>query len=410
MKRRNVSAAELRHLLPAGHALPPAHPAPTNGHPVRLLVEVRTVRMDTVEPRPVEWLWSGRIAFGKLTLLEGDPGVSKSTMSVELAARLSRGEAMPGGEPCEPCVTLFVTYEDGLEDTIAPRLLAARADCSRVFALQGVSYNGDAEKLIRIPNDVEVIATEIRKRGVRLVVIDPLGAALSTDTDSYKDADVRSALAPLARIAEETGAAIVIVRHLNKGGSARAIYAGGGSIGIAGAARAVLVVHTDPDDPTRRILAVAKNNLAAHPKSLAYRLSDTGAGWARVEWLGEVDATAEDLNALRAKTADDGAGETESGAWLHEMLADGPMDRRELMARASTAGFSERTIDRAKHRLGVLTSVHGFGKEKVSRWALPSDPNRANPASPAIYGNHVGNGGNGGIAPADALGDLDVAI
>lgn len=407
VSRRTLTTEQLRDVLPNGMALTADAASP---------VRVIAVQMDTVTPSEVSWLWPGRIPFGKLTLLEGDPGVSKSTLTIELAARLSRGEPMPGGDRPEPSDTLFVTYEDGLEDTIAPRLHAAGANLSRVTALQGVAYNGDPERMLRIPDDVPVIAEQVRARGARLVVIDPLGAALSTKTDSYKDADTRSALAPLARVAEETGAAIVIVRHLNKSATAKAIYAGGGSIGIAGAARAVLAVHTDPEDPSRRILAVAKNNLAKFPRSLRYTLEDTGTGPARIQWLGEVDTTAEELNARRAEAAEVHTGELEPEEWLREFLADGPSDRREVLQRGRDAGFSERTLDRARQRLKVETAVHGFGKDKISRWSLPacteSNPAiSANPANVAMYTNTGGNGGNGGngVGRPD-LRSLDVAV
>lgn len=363
-------------------------------------VIVREVRLDSVEPQSVQWLWPGRVPFGKLTLLEGDPGLGKSTVTLDLAARLSRGQSLPGGSPCQPATALFVSYEDGVADTIVPRLRAAGADLSRILTIEGVSYGATPEHIIRIPDDVIALGERIVAHDARLVVIDPLGAAISGQHDSYKDAEVRSALAPLARIADETGAAVVLVRHLTKGGASRAIAAGGGSIGIAGAARAVLAVHTDPSDPTRRVLAMVKNNLAPLAPSLGFSLADDGHGFAKVEWLGESDHTAEALNAARANAGPADGSENEVDAWLREVLSEGPRDRKDVHRLARDAGFHERTVERARGRIRATTKVTGFGANRSSTWSLgEAIANGASLPSIASYGSN-GRDGSNGATPA----------
>lgn len=368
-----------------------------------------------VKPEKVSWLWPARVPFGKLTLIEGDPGLGKSTTTTEVAARLSRGDALPGGEPTEPMTSLFVTYEDGLADTIKPRIIAAGGDDTRVYALEGAAFDNQPEHMISIPGDVEALKKAIQVYDVRFVVIDPLGAAFSTDKDSHKDSDARSALAPLARMAEETNCAVVIVRHLNKSTSGRAITAGGGSIGFAGAARSVLAVHADPTNPEGRILAVVKNNLAKHAPSLAFGLEDTGDGCARIVWRGESDLSAEQLTASRAAQSDEEDDASEIDLWLREYLSEGERDRKDVLRNGKEAGFVERTIDRAKRRIGVTTKMSGFGAAKRSIWSMPANP--ANSANPAIgfsagadaiptmhppHGEHGGIGGIGGNGGIEA--------
>ncbi len=182
----------------------------------------QVVCLSDVKPESVSWLWRGRIPFGKLTLLDGDPGLGKSTLSLDLAARLSVGGTMPGDTtPVEAAATLLLTAEDGLADTVRPRLEAAGADVTRIHALRDVPETGndDGRTTFRppmLPDDIALMKEIVQKHGVRLIVIDPLMAFLSGRVKSFHDQDVRRARAPLAAMAEETGAAVLVLRHLNK--------------------------------------------------------------------------------------------------------------------------------------------------------------------------------------------------
>src|ERR1043166_3285913 len=182
-----------------------------------------------VRPERVTWLAPARVPFGKPTVLEGPPGLGKSSFTLDLAARLSRGEGLPGDPPLERAATVLLTAEDGLGDTVRPRLEAAGADCSLVHAIEAfVRPDGELADLV-LP-DVEtmlMIEQQIEEVGARLVIIDVLAAYLSNTIDSYKDQHIRGVLRPLAALAERTNTALVVVRHLRKAGGGRAIYADG---------------------------------------------------------------------------------------------------------------------------------------------------------------------------------------
>jgi hypothetical protein len=198
-----------------------------------------------VEPEKVTWLWPSWLALGKLALMDGDPGLGKSAMTLDLAARVSVGKVFPDGAECEPAGVVLLSAEDGLADTIRPRLDAAGADTSKILSLATVPDKDGHDRLLSIPEDLALIEKGIGRVGARLVVVDPLMAFLSNDTNSHRDQDVRRALAPLASLAERTGASVLVVRHLNKAAANNPLYRGGGSIGIIGAARMAFVVHRE---------------------------------------------------------------------------------------------------------------------------------------------------------------------
>lgn len=206
--------------------------------------------MATVAPERIAWLWPGYLAAGKLHVIDGDPGLGKSSMTLDWAARVSTGARWPDQQDgCPPAGVLLLSAEDGLADTIRPRLDAAHADVSRVFAFSAFDIDGEGERIERpatLPGDVARMARAIETNGIGLVIVDPLMAFLAGSIDTHRDQDVRRALTALARVAEHTGAAVVLVRHLNKATGGEAIYRGGGSIGIIGAARLAFTVGKDP--------------------------------------------------------------------------------------------------------------------------------------------------------------------
>ncbi len=347
-----------------------------------------------VKPELVRWLFPGRIPLGKLTILEGDPGLGKSTVLADLAARVTRGEGLPGEPAYEPGGVIVLSAEDGLADTVRPRLDAAGADCDRTHTLEG--FADEAGKVTRFtigdPRESGMLmALEelIVKENVRLVTIDVLTAYLSASRDAYRDHDVRQALSPLTDLAERTGCAIVCVRHLRKGGAGNAISAGGGSIGIAGAARSVLLIDRDPEDHDRRVLAVVKSNLSAPVPSLSFSIGTSDSSASRIEWLGKSTQTADSLTLARAgegKSERPQSKGEECVECLREWLAAGPMERRAVLKLGQEHGFSPSTIDRAADRIPVQKVARGFGTEKTSIWSLPSIPsvgsNTINPSDP----------------------------
>ncbi|MGI8830855.1 MAG: AAA family ATPase, partial [Candidatus Limnocylindria bacterium] len=312
------------------------------------------VNLASVQRERVEWLWPGRLARGKLHMLDGDPGLGKSTTALDLAARLSRGATMPDGSPASaPAGVVILSAEDGVADTIRPRLEAAGADLARIVALTAI-VDADGERMPGLPVDLPAVEAGIRKVDAALVIIDPLMAYLPSDVNAHRDQDVRRALAPLSALAERTRAASVAIRHLNKTSGGHALYRGGGSIGIIGAARVGLLVARDPDDDTRRVVAVTKSNLAAEPPSLAFRLvEDAEIGVARVEWLGESEHGASALLAARTDDPDEGSALAEAVEVLRTILADGPVSAKEAEREAYDAGVTRATLLRARKAAGV---------------------------------------------------------
>ncbi len=297
---------------------------------------VHAVYLSDVEPERLTWLSRGRLAAGKLTVLDGDPGLGKSTLLAELPARVTRGDALPNGEAGRPRGVVLLSAEDGLADTIRPRLEAAGADLDRVLALVAMPDEGDEDgpgRLPTIPDDLGYVEELVRHADAALLVIDPLMAYLGADTNAHRDQDVRRALAALAALAERTGVAVVLIRHLNKAQSAHALYRGGGSIGIIGAARCGLLLAADPDDPERRVLAPTKANLARPPVTPVFRLAPVpGTDVARVAWLGETAHTAANL---LAQPAD----EEERGLWPACGGADTPADEASAVGCARPASL-----------------------------------------------------------------------
>lgn len=331
-----------------------------------------------VTPERVRWLWPGRLPVGKLVVIDGDPSAGKSTMTLDLAARLSGGGVWPDGVPVgEPGDVLVMSAEDGLADTIVPRLCAAGADLTRVHALTDVMVwaDGEARRVApSLPRDVGILRDEIARRHVRLVIVDVLMAFLSGKVDAHRDQDVRGVLHQLAAVADETGATIILLRHLNKSGGPNALYRGGGSIGIVGAARAGFLVARDPDDDQRRILAVIKSNLAAAPPSLAYRLVDAPEyGCARIEWEDEpTGLTADEL--LRSPIDDSERSERDEAVeFLTEYLTPigGEALARDVIKAAAAVGINRETLRRARVRAGVVTRKAGMG----GGWVWSIDPN-----------------------------------
>ncbi len=326
------------------------------------------VLLSTVQPKAVEWLWPGRIPLGRLTILDGDPGLGKSVLTMDLAGRVSAGLGMPDGTPCRAAGVVVLNNEDGRDDTVVPRLLASGGDLSRVLALDIVP-DGDSERLISLPADLDYLRQAIERVAANLVIVDPLMAWIGGEHNTHRDQDCRRALHPLGRLAEDTGAAVLVVRHLNKMAGGNPLYRGGGSIGIIGAARSGLLVAKDPDNPDRRVLASVKCNLAKLPASLAFDLSPDDQGRLRVGWVGESTHTADSLLAVPQNDEDRDAVQ-EAVEVLRAILADGQLTADEVKRQARRAGLADRTLYRAKAILGVRAVRVGFGPEGRWHWSL----------------------------------------
>jgi hypothetical protein len=361
-----------------------------------VLVTIAGVRRERVS-----WLWPGRVPFGKLTLLEGDPGLGKSTLALDLIARATTGRPMPDVYPqtLEPMTAIVLSAEDGLADTIRPRLEAAEADLSRVHALTAVKLPDGAEVFPTLTENLAQIRTAVIETEARIVVVDPFVAYIGAEVNSWRDQDVRRCLAPLAALAEEMGVAVILIRHLTKGGGSAAIYRGGGSIGIVAACRSALLVAKDPEDEDRRVLAPVKSNLCAPAPSLAYRM-ETRGDVARIAWEpGTVEMTAGELLAAQGEDDADADGASlldEAVEFLADLLKSGAVGTGAVQKDARDAGHSWRTVRRAQKRLGIKPEKTADGW----KWKLPATPEPvkvAKMAKPLIHG-HLGHLGLDGDA------------
>lgn len=372
------TAKELKRLAKGAAEWKPDPQAADNLAPGPILVCLKDVK-----PERVSWLWGGRIPFGKLTLMEGDPGLGKSTIFLDLAARVSKGAAMPasdGHEAAGPSDVVILTAEDGLSDTVRPRLEAAGADLARIHSLRAIRKDDGEEVFPTLSEDLEQIERAIIETGAKLVGIDPVVSFIGSETNTWRDQDVRRILAPLAALAERLGVAIVLIRHLTKSNGAPAIYRGGGSIGFVAAVRSALLVARDPEEENRVVIASVKSNLAVKPGSLAYRLESAGTA-ARVVWdTTPVSISADDLLAAQA-SGEDRTARGEAADFLRSALGEGPCPADEVRREARKAGISDRTLDRAKAALGVTASREGFGSGGVWKWALAIE--RQNPPKDA---------------------------
>jgi hypothetical protein len=322
-------------------------------------------------------VWRPWLPAGTLAVLDGDPGLGKSTLTLDLAARVTRGRAMPfeepgSGDPEAAAPVLLLSAEDDAARTILPRLKAAGADLGRVHLL-GTVRDALGERLPQLPADLA--AALDRLPGVGLVVVDPLMAFLGEQFDACRDQNVRRCLFALARLAERHQTLILLVRHLNKNGVGSAIYRGSGSIGILGAARACLLAGRDPEQAGQCVLAMSKCNLAARPRSLAYALRPAEGGVATVEWRGEVPWTADDLVG-KASAQSRLTLVEECAAFLQLQLRQGPVPSAELEQRCLARGWSRSTYDRARQRAGVRSEKATFDGNWLS--VLPP----AEPATP----------------------------
>lgn len=344
------------------------------------------IAAENVRPQVVQWLMRGFLPFGKLTGIDGQPGVGKSTVIFDLIARASRGAQMPDGSTVdEPINCVIIGSEDGIADTVLVRLIAAGADLSRVFFPASELRDGS---LVTLPDDIDVLRRYIEERDVRWIHLDAIMGSLSGKTNAYSDHEVRRALGPLVALAEKYGILVTFIRHLRKSGGAQAINAGGGSIAFGALSRSMLIAGIDPTDSSidiadrRRILAVTKASLAKAPPSLVYRIVGLEGGSSGVEWQGTSQLSADDVSqSVNAQlTGDDAAEQNEMEEWLYELLRDRDRTRKEIICAAREEGYAMRTVDRVAKKMGVYRTRRGFGGGSI--WSLTRTDRAINAISP----------------------------
>lgn len=329
-----------------------------------------TMKASEIETEKTHWVWKDYIPSGKITILAGDPGMGKSTIALDLLSRISCGTVLPSGGRSISGTCIIASAEDAAEDTITPRLIVARANLGRIEIVKEVRIE-DELRYLTFPRDLERLKQVIVKKGVRIFVIDPLNAFLEKGTDTYKDQDVRSVLGPMEAIAEETGAAILIIAHLNKKEDSSTLYRVGGSIGFIGAARSVLAVTTAQTKNATKVLYSLKSNLSKKPPALAYETRAAKREREGTEWLGESKISSSlirwkgevDFDPSKGSVTEADKAENEAEDFLRQVLTDGAeVSAETIYAEAKLAGIARAQLIRTKSDLGIQLKKKRDGK------------------------------------------------
>jgi hypothetical protein len=355
----------------------PRHQSAAECEPAGSLV---TRRMSAIEAKPVSWLWPGRIARGKVSIIAGNPGLGKSQVTASIAAIVTTGGRWPVDRTqCAPGDVVFLSAEDDPADTLRPRLEAAGANLNRVHVIDSVisGYTGEGKQQNRafsLQRDLEALSAKLAElRDVAAVVIDPITAYLG-EVDSHRNAEVRALLAPLSDLAAQHGTAIIGVSHLNKSAGTEALMRVTGSLAFVAAARAAYLVAQDPENPTRRFFLPMKNNLGPQSAGLAFRIeaatvqSPGGTLQASlVAWDADpVSTTADEV--MRTQAPEHSSALREAEEWLEETLTE-PRPAGEVSLMAVAAGISRKTLRRASESLGIVKEKTGMKGGWI--WSLP---------------------------------------
>ena len=314
---------------------------------------VKIIRMSDVELTPVEWLWKPYLPFGKLSVLQGNPGEGKTYFAMHLAAACTNGKLLPNMERMEPFNVIYQTAEDGLGDTVKPRLIEAGADLDRVLVIDNSE--------VQLTLSDERIEKAIVENNARLVIIDPIQAYLGADVDMNRANEVRPIFMRLGQVAQRTGCAILLIGHLNKAAGMQSLQRGLGSIDIAAAVRSVMFIGKLKHDPTMRILTHEKSSLAPPGASLAFSLGDEGG----FRWVGEYDITADEM--LSGIEPQRETKTQQAKDLICTLLAGGKQVLSEDIDKAALErGIPGRTVRDAKRELGdALKSKIVEGRKKV---------------------------------------------
>ncbi|MGC4086220.1 MAG: DnaB-like helicase N-terminal domain-containing protein [Vicinamibacterales bacterium] len=324
--------------------------------------------LDTVAAEAVDWVWPARIARGKYTLVAGEPGVGKTHLMCDLSARITARGRWPDGSPAPMGRVLWLTAEDGLADTLRPRIESAGGDVAQVAVLEAVQESDGSRSGISLVRDLQILDATIAAVQPVVVITDPITAYLG-QVDTHRDAEVRAALSPvLDRIAQHR-CAWVAIGHLTKDNQRAALHRPGGSIAFVAAARIVLAVAADPQNPQRRLLAPLKSNISRSAPTLAYQISAS-----RLEWETGAVADADVEAMFRGSSPGERQERVDAEAVLAELLATvstWPIDASEALAAGHAHGIHERTLQRAARRMGFRIGRQGFGRGGRWVWDRP---------------------------------------
>lgn len=363
-------------------------PAPAGSDGADGARRVRLTPASAIGMRPVRWLWDERIPAGAITLIPGREGIGKSLALAWLTARLTRGQ-LPGQYQGQPRPVIYAATEDSWAHTIGPRLHAAGADLDQVYRVDVDRGDGRIGQLT-LPADCSALAAEIARLGVVMLAADPLLSLISSHIDSHRDRELRTALEPLAALADQTGCSVAGLAHFSKSDSKDALTLITGSRAFSAVARAVLAVARDPSSGDGTcVLSQAKNNLGRTDlPSLTYIINSadvpTPEGPASVGVLtftGQTSRHVTDILAEGDGDPDDRAERDEAASWLTHYLTThgGEAPSRDALKAAQAEGFARRTMQRARHRAGITTHDQDFPRRTI--WRLPASPPPAGSAA-----------------------------
>ena len=357
----------------------PARQTQKLSQPVVKPSEVALIRAAGLAPEPIEWLWPGWLAGGKIHIIGGAPGSGKTTICMKLAAIVSSGGYWPDGQKAEAGNVIIWSGEDDAKDTLLPRLIASGADVRRVFFV-GECKSGDTTRIFDPAADIEPLQRAIEKiGGASLIIIDPIVNAISGD--SHKNAEVRRSLQPLAALAMACGSAVLGVTHLSKGTAGRdPLERLTGSLAFGAVARVVMIAakeaETDDGAPAKRLFCRAKSNIGPDDGGFTYELVQTALAdnaaivTSHIVFGEAIDGTAREILATAEAISDeDKSALSEAEEFLRDFLSDGPKEVRDVKKAASAACVSERTLRRAKDRLSVQNTKSDYKGPWV--WRLP---------------------------------------
>ena len=340
-------------------------------------------RASDIQAKPVHWLWPGRIARGKVSMIAGNPGLGKSQTSANIAAIVTTGGNWPvDNASCDCGSVLFLSAEDDPADTIRPRLEAAEADLDKVAIIEAVlerGKNGEGlKRLFNLKTDIVHLEKVMNQVGdVALVVIDPITAYLG-ETDSHKNADVRALLAYLADFAAAHNAAVLCITHLNKSAGGQAIQKVSGSLAFVAAARAAFAVVPDKEDQERRLFLPIKNNIGNDKTGLAFSITSVelehpgpcAIETSKIIWADEIVTVSVDEIMGLQQDSDKKYALQEAKEFLMCYLADGPVSVKKIKQAAKDAGIADITLRRAQNELGVDAIKQGMSGGWM--WIMPA--------------------------------------
>lgn len=324
-------------------------------------VELKLIHMEDVVSKEVEWLWYPYIPYGKITIIEGDPGEGKTTLVLKLAAALSRGLPLPcdDDKEYEPIHIIYQTAEDGIEDTIKPRLVKAGADCSMIRVID------ETDKELSMTDDR--LEQAIIETGARLIILDPIQAYIGATVDMHRANEIRPVLKHLGIIAEKHNCAIILIGHMNKASGSKSTYRGLGSIDIQATARSVLLVARLRDKPNIRIMAHDKSSLAPAGDAIGFEMTEDNG----MVCIGPYDITIDEL-----LSGNEGRGKKKldiAENFIKEYFGTNKViPSNEIMMEAAKRSIKRNTLLSAKKKLGITSD-----KEKAEdgtiywTWVMP---------------------------------------